>query len=328
MDLPNDLRIALESELASVPQKGLAEAAGKLSRRYRGGQLPENENSSFLRSRSDVVAYTAYRLPATFAAIYAALNEVQKRRPGWQPRTFLDAGAGPGSALWAANVIWPEIEQITLLERDEHMIALGKQLATHTRSAVVNQASWQKVDLLGQWESKPRDLVTTTYVIGEFPASQRERLINKLWSITADTLVIIEPGTPIGFSYIRQARQQLIDAGAHISAPCPHDLSCPMPATDWCHFAQRVARSQLQRQVKQATLAYEDEKFSYVAASRARGLPIGGRIIRHPQTRPGHIYLELCTPDGLKSTIVTRKDKETFRQARDIEWGDSIPPIY
>ena len=206
MDLPNDLRIALESELASVPQKNVANAAGKLSRRYRGGQLPEN--SSFLRSRSDVVAYAAYRLPATFAAIYAVLNEVQKRRQVWRPRTFLDAGAGPGSALWAASEIWPELEQITLLERDEHMIAFGKQLATHTHSAVVNQASWQKVDLLGQWESEPRDLVTTTYVIGELPTLQHERLINKLWSITADTLVIIEPGTPVGFSHIRQARER------------------------------------------------------------------------------------------------------------------------
>ncbi len=291
MDLPNDLRIALESELASVPQKNVADAAGKLSRRYRGGQLPEN--SSFLRSRSDVVAYAAYRLPATFAAIYAALNEVRKRRPAWQPRTFLDAGTGPGSALWAASEIWPELEQITLLERDEHMIAFGKQLATHTRSAVVNRASWQKVDLLGQWESEPRDLVTTTYVIGELPTLQREGLINKLWSITADTLVIVEPGTPVGFSHIRQARQQLIDTGAYIIAPCPHDLPCPMGENDW-----------------------------------TRCLPIGGRVIRHPQIRPGHIYLELCTPAGLESSIVTRKNKEAFREARNIEWGDSIPPNY
>ena len=326
MDLPNDLRIALESELASVPQKNVANAAGKLSRRYRGGQLPEN--SSFLRSRSDVVAYTAYRLPATFAAIYAALNEVRKRRPAWQPRTFLDAGTGPGSALWAACEIWPELEQIALLERDEHMIAFGKQLATHTRSAVVNRASWQKVDLLGQWESEPRDLVTTTYVIGELPILQREGLINKLWSITADTLVIVEPGTPVGFSHIRQARQQLIDTGAYIIAPCPHDLPCPMGENDWCHFAQRVARSQLQRQVKQATLSYEDEKFSYIAAARTRCLPIGGRVIRHPQIRSGHIHLELCTPAGLESSIVTRKNKEAFREARNIEWGDSIPPNY
>jgi ribosomal protein RSM22 (predicted rRNA methylase) len=241
MDLPNDLRLALVSELASLPQKNVADAAGKLSQRYRREQLPKN--GSFLHSPGDVLAYAAYRLPATFAAIYAALNAVQQRRPDWQPRTLLDAGTGPGSALWAANEIWPELEQVTLLERDAHMIAFGKQLTTHSRSAAVNQASWQKVDLLGTWQAEPKDLVTTTYVLGELPAIQREGLIAKLWTITLNTLVIIEPGTPAGFARIRQARQQLIDAGAHIIAPCPHALPCPMGDNNWCHFAQRITRS-------------------------------------------------------------------------------------
>src|SRR5579859_2556649 len=272
MDLPNDLRLAPASELAGIPQKNVAGAAGKLSQRYRGEHLPDN--GSFLRSPGDVIAYAAYRLPATFAAIYAALNEVWMRRPDWQPRTLLDAGAGPGPALWAANELWPELEQVTLLERDAHMIAFGKQLITHTHSTTLNRASWQKIDLLGAWQTAPKDIVTTTYVLGELPALQREGFINKLWAITLDTLVIIEPGTPAGFSRILQARQQLIDTGAHILAPCPHDLSCPMSDNDWCHFSQRIARSQLHRQVKQATLSYEDEKFSYIAASRTKGSTI------------------------------------------------------
>jgi ribosomal protein RSM22 (predicted rRNA methylase) len=227
--------------------------------------------------------------------------------------------------LWAASELWPELEQVRLLERDDHMIAFGKQLADHARSPVVRQANWQHIDLLEQWESVPVDIVTASYVLGELNALHRATLIDKLWSITAHTLVIIEPGTPAGFSRILPARQQLIAGGAHIIAPCPHNLPCPMGENDWCHFAQRVARSQLHRQVKQAALSYEDEKFSYVVASRSKGSPIEGRVIRHPQIRPGHIHLELCTPQGLRSSIVTRKDKEAFRDARDIAWGDSIP---
>jgi len=322
MDLPTDLQLALTNELASTPQKNVADAAEKLSSRYRSGQALAN--GTFLHSRADVLAYAAYRLPATFAAIYAALNEARKRRPDWRPHSLLDAGSGPGSALWAASELWPELEQVTLLERDEGMITCGKQIATHARSRIVREAIWQKVDLLGQWESEPKDLVITAYVLNELPASQRENLINKLWSVTADTLVIIEPGTPTGYSHIIQARQQLIAAGANIIAPCPHNLPCPMAGNDWCHFAQRIARTRLQRQVKQATLSYEDEKFSYIAASRTIGLPIQGRVVRHPQIRPGHIHLQLCTPAGLKSTIVTRKDKEAFREARDIAWGDAL----
>jgi ribosomal protein RSM22 (predicted rRNA methylase) len=324
MDLPNDLRSALAKELANIPQKSMADAAARLSMRYRGSQPPAKR--PFLRSRDDVIAYAAYRLPATYAAIFAVLTEAQKRRPAWQPRSLLDAGSGPGTTLWAASELWPALEQVRLLERDDHMIAFGKQLAAHARSPVVRQANWQHIDLLEQWESVPVDIVTTSYVLGELSALHRATLIDKLWSITAHTLVIIEPGTPAGFSRILPARQQLIAGGAHIIAPCPHNLPCPMGENDWCHFAQRVARSQLHRQVKQAALSYEDEKFSYVVASRSKGSPIEGRVIRHPQIRPGHIHLELCTPQGLRSSIVTRKDKEAFREARDIAWGDSIPP--
>ncbi len=324
MDLPTDLRLALANELANIPQKSIAATAERLSNRYHGGHPPAE--GTFLHTSADVIAYAAYRLPATFAAIYAALNETRKRRPDWQPHTMLDAGAGPGTALWAASEVYPDVEQIALLERDDGMIAFGKQMATHARSAAVRAAIWQKVDLLGQWESGPKDLVTTAYVLNELPALQRETVINKLWSITIDTLVIIEPGTPIGFSHILQARQQLIAAGANIVAPCPHNLPCPMAANDWCHFAQRITRSQLQRQVKHATLSYEDEKFSYIAASRTKGLPIRARVLRHPQIRPGHIHLELCTPDGLQNSIVTRKHKVAFREARDIEWGSALSP--
>jgi ribosomal protein RSM22 (predicted rRNA methylase) len=324
MNLPDSLRLALSNALATMPQKSLADAAAHLSVRYRGNHSPGE--GSLARSPRDVAAYAAYRLPATFAAIYATLDEVRKRRPGWQPRTLLDAGAGPGTATWAAGEVWPELEQIILLEREEAMIAFGKQMSRHASSAAVRQAHWQRVDLFGKWESVPCDLVITSYVLGELPPLRREEFLNKLWAQTADTLVIIEPGTPAGFSHIRSARQHLINAGANIMAPCPHNLPCPMGDNDWCHFSQRISRTQVHRQVKRADLSYEDEKFSYVVLSRTTGLPISGRVIRHPQIRSGHIYLELCTPGGLKTSIVTRKDREAFRQARDLHWGDAVSP--
>ena len=326
MDLPVHLRVALTQELAHIPQKQIAEAASNLSLRYRNRQMAcaSTGMDTFLRSPADVLAYAAVRLPATFAALYATLSEVQARKPEWQPHTILDAGAGPGTAIWAASELWPELEQVTLLEREEAMLAFGRQLAVHAHSQALQHAQWQKVDLLGQWKAEPRDLVIASYVVGELNAPQRETLLNKLWSLTADTLVLIEPGTPAGFAHIRVARQRLLAQGAHMVAPCPHERECPMRDNDWCHFAQRVSRTQLHRQVKQVDLSYEDEKFSYIAVSRTPATPIEGRVIRHPQIRPGHIHLELCTPEGLQSTVVTHKDKAAFRQARNVRWGDAL----
>ena len=48
-----------------------------------------------------------------------------------------------------------------------------------------------------------------------------------LWQRRGQALVLIEPGTPQGFARIRAARAALIEAGAHIAAPCTHDNACP-----------------------------------------------------------------------------------------------------
>jgi ribosomal protein RSM22 (predicted rRNA methylase) len=324
MQLPDTLRLALTDELTHVPQKHLATSTAALSSRYRKGPSPDDSNT-ILYSSADVAAYAAYRLPATFAAIHAVLHEVRKRQPDWQPRTMLDAGAGPGSAMWAARELWPSIEEMMLLERASTMIEFGKRLAGHASAQALKQAVWKRVDLSSAWECTTHDLVITSYVLGEIPAAKREAFIERLWTLTSGILVIIEPGTPVGYSHMLQARTQLIAANASVIAPCPHNTTCPMDGHDWCHFAQRVARTQLHRQAKQGTLSYEDEKYSYVACSRMVGTPITGRVVRHPQARSGHIYLELCTPDGLQHTIVSRKDKAAFRHARNLLWGDALP---
>ncbi|HET7558892.1 MAG TPA: small ribosomal subunit Rsm22 family protein, partial [Limnochordia bacterium] len=173
---------------------------------------------------------------------------------------------------------------------------------------------------------EPHDLVTCSYMIGELPDAHRLDLVRTLWSITVDTLVLIEPGTPAGAARIAQARSELLARGGHTIAPCPHDLACPLAADDWCHFAQRVARSRLHRLVKASELPYEDEKFSFAALAKAPQ-PVAhyARVIRHPQSRKGHIRLELCKPEGLASEVVSRKEKARFRFARDARWGSTLP---
>jgi ribosomal protein RSM22 (predicted rRNA methylase) len=78
------------------------------------------------------------------------------------------------------------------------------------------------------------------------------------------------------------------------------------------------------RQVKSGELSYEDEKFSFVCVSRSESTAVEGLVIRHPQIRKGHIYLKLCTPDGLVNKIISRRDKDMFRKAREMEWGSII----
>lgn len=322
IELPPDLATALERELRYTPAKSLTGVAGALSERYRDGHARSEER--FVQSSLDIAAYAAHRLPATYAAIYAVLSEAQAIEPDWKPRSMLDLGAGPGTAMWAAATIWTALAQITLLEREEGMIAFGKRLAAHAQSPAIRDATWWQVDLAADWKTTPADLSVAAYMLGEVPLEKHETLVGKLWASTTGMLVLIEPGTPRGFMLIRRAREQLLAAGASVIAPCPHNNTCPMPENDWCHFVQRIARTRMQRTVKRGTLGYEDEKFSYVICSRYPIVQIAGRILRHPQVRPGNIELEVCTPEGIQQKIVTRSKKEAFRQARDLRWGSRL----
>ena len=138
----------------------------------------------------------------------------------------------------------------------------------------------------------PRDLVTASYLLNELPEAARPRLIERLWQATAGVLVIVEPGTPAGYSRILAARDALIRHGANVIAPCPHAQACPLVAPDWCHFAARVARSRRHRLAKAATVPWEDEKFSYVALAREPNASAPGLSAPGPAASPD-------APEGL-----------------------------
>src|SRR2546422_169268 len=82
--------------------------------------------------------------------------------------------------------------------------------------------------------------VVASYMSGEPDEPERAALADALWPKARDTLLVIEPGTPAGYARIIALRARLIAAGAHVTAPCPHDDGCPLVAPDWCHFSQRL----------------------------------------------------------------------------------------
>jgi ribosomal protein RSM22 (predicted rRNA methylase) len=274
----------------------------------------------------DVLAYGAYRLPATYAAVAAALAYIKDVMPDWQPRSVLDVGAGPGTASWAAGESWPSIEDVEVIERDERMIAFGEKLMAQAEGSALSGARWHKTDLIDVNAEEPRDLVIVSYALNEIDVDRRGELLERLWRDTSGVLLLVEAGTPSGFEIIRAARALLVELGAQVAAPCPHSSACPMANGDWCHFSRRLARSRAHRDAKDVTIGYEDEKYSYVALTRRPFTPVQSRVLRHPQVRPGHIHMELCTPDGLQRRVVTKKDKEQFREARHTKWGSAIGP--
>src|SRR5262249_35774412 len=151
-----------------------------------------------------VAAYAVTRMPATYAATYTVLRELA----ALPINTILDVGSGTGAASVAARQFWPAA-WITMVERDR---AFAEAARTWLADAEV------RIEDVGRGASLPRhDLVLAAYSTGEFGGAAAHRM----WDAAAVALAIIEPGTPRGFGLVRDVRDELIAAGAHMAAPCP-----------------------------------------------------------------------------------------------------------
>lgn len=317
------LRATLAGLLDGLPPKQAAGAVERLIATYRGATPTD---APILRDRADVVAYAAYRMPATFQAVRAALAAFADAVPqGWAPGSHVDVGGGTGAATWAVSDTWAGVRPVTVLDWAEPALDLGREIAA--AGPELREAQWRRTRIGAALTIESTDLVTVSYVLNELDEAARGALVDAA-ATAAGSVVIVEAGTPAGYARIIEARERLVAAGFRVAAPCPHSAACPIvPGTDWCHFSVRVSRSSLHRQVKGGSLAYEDEKFSYVAATRLPAVPAPARVVRRPQIRKGQVLLDLCETDGrLARTTVTKRHGDLYKAARDADWGDAWPP--
>jgi ribosomal protein RSM22 (predicted rRNA methylase) len=316
-DLPAELRSALESRLQGFSRNDAAERAAAISKTYR-----EGGGSGAIRSSADALAYALARMPATYAAVAASLNTLCEIRRDFEPSSLLDVGAGPGTATWAAAEAFPSLRDFALLDANDALRSLALELAHDSaRLRDVNYKRGEAGAALTRAEAA--DFVVASYVIGELSDAEQKAVAALIWEKTRDTLLVVEPGTPAGYARIIALRQQLISAGAHVAAPCPHDEKCPLAAPDWCHFTQRLQRSRAHKQVKGAELPFEDEKFAYVALTRAPVAPRPARVLAPPVVTKAEVTTKLCTPNGLAFMTTPRRNKAAYNEARKRRWGDA-----
>jgi ribosomal protein RSM22 (predicted rRNA methylase) len=317
VQLPPEIRAELEEIASRFPLSQLRGAAERMSASYQSKRAASDFSTEIARA-----AYLLTRFPATYAACHAALRYAAEIAMDFAPKTMLDLGSGPGTALAAATGLFPSVSRVIAIEADANIGALED-------TAIANSAKVERVHADATAAQFPKaELVTASYVLSEISTDKRDRLIARAWDACSGLLLVIEPGTPDGYERILRVREQLLARGAHVVAPCPHAEKCPMAGTkDWCHISARVERTSLHRQIKGGTLGYEDEKFSYVAFSRKEYPLPQSRIVRHPFRASGHIRFELCVDGkGLRQGTVTRAQKAVYKDARKADWGDAWPP--
>ena len=305
VQLPDGVKRRIEERAEAVGFRAVKNAAAAMSAAYRESRAARQPDPA------RTAAYLVTRMPATFAAAYAVLRELRERLGARPIASVLDIGAGAGAASLAARECFPEASTITMVERDAALAAAAGQW--------LPEAAVMVEDVTRIKTLPPHDLAIAAYSLGEIA----EPLVARLWQAARVALVAIEPGTPRGYALMLKVREDLLEAGASMVAPCPAATPCPLAAPDWCHFAARVERSSMHRRIKDAELGYEDEKFSYIAVAREPVDLPASRIIRRPSQRPGLIVLETCAPGGVRTVRASHRDREAFRAARKASWGST-----
>lgn len=312
MALPPDLTQQIQTLLESLPLKQRQDWQERLSARYKG------TDSKALGSKEEALLYLATRLPATYHVMGHVFDLLKNVYPQWDKlETLQDVGCGPGSSRWVVAETFPQVTALTLLEKNASMLEMARAL-NHP---------------LGRLEAKnyvseglaPHDLSLASYTLSELKEKDLLKAVRGLLENTQRILVLIEPGTPKGFETLRRAREVIIQESAFILAPCGHERPCPMTGGDWCHFSKRLPRTRFHQESKGGTLGFEDEKFSYLIASK--GTPEktrAPRLIKKPQAGKGHRRLTLCTKEGIQTRTITKSKDVNYKFLARLEWGDSV----
>lgn len=318
MKIPDLLENAIEKEIQGIKITELKELAQNLSNRYMN---EKRAGQTLLSKEKEALAYSIMRMPATFCAVTIALRNTLNIAENCNIETVLDIGAGTGAATWAINeLVSPK--EITCLEREEAMRTVGQILMKY--NSEMKKVQWISEDITNSQFIKGADLIVASYMINELKQEERKNVVKKLLDLESKIILIIEPGTPEGFKNIKEIQKIALENGAFIIAPCTHQKICKLPENDWCHATVRVERNKIHKILKSADAPYEDEKFSYIAISKENLGTAESRILRHPMIETGKITLKLCTNGNIEEKVITKKEKEKFKQAKKKKCGDAI----
>ena len=195
--------------------------AAKLAEAQRSGALNEispaaitTDSPPLLYGPNETLAYVLHGLYPSYGVALRLLREAAEALPGgaWQPRTMLDLGTGPGTAIWAARTVFPDtLFDFVAVEPSRSMMQVAEHLCADL-PGVMYRRSWEEVERYHR--GKRYDIVMAHYTLGQMCTDgDRERAVAALWDAVAPggVLILSEHGDRWGFHCIRRARDTLLD---------------------------------------------------------------------------------------------------------------------
>lgn len=223
--------------------------------------LTENRagrRSGYMNEEAFLKAYCSYYLPLHLPEVYWVLTQATTRAWKLAPvKKLLDIGCGPGTAtlsylLFCDHNKLPLPEEIHLLDTSKAALALAKNLAlvlspdskvfTHR----VDLRNTRELTQLSRQLGRKMDLTLMSHVLNEFGSGPRVRetkgeFIDRILLSLCDEhghVLMVEPPLRSPTMDLMNLRDELVEKGAIIVAPCPQRAKlCPMlrNSAGWCY---------------------------------------------------------------------------------------------
>ena len=227
-------RSSLETALLVEPSPGMVDLARDIARRRQGrqGQRLYREESSRTDANDDAdvgssdtaVDIRVHRRQGALESISVA-DFARRHDPHGNGKGIRYDGVGQGRDVDSSPATAPSSLSLSGPTADE-----GEASAPAGTSSVSTAIQWVPVlpkmrdRYSGVSYDRAHDVVTIAYVLTEVEdPRERRRMIREAWARTHDILVLVEPGTPVGFARVREARQLILSdencAGGDLPPP-------------------------------------------------------------------------------------------------------------
>jgi ribosomal protein RSM22 (predicted rRNA methylase) len=328
INLPETIQQSITHILSQPENTAWLSRTTQLHQKYTAGKKHPLE--SFVVDFTDIAAYLALRVPATYAQITGALLQIKQVMPEWQPTSVLDLGSGPGTGIWAAHQVWPGITTGNAKDEQLYFLTVGQQILQEAQIPV--EVRWQQESLRSDFGSKNQkyDLVIISSLLNELEEPIRKKVLDRAFSQCSGMVVIVEPGTPQGYAVIASLYKQF---------DFPHFLIAPYientfvePKDGWLHFPQRFIRPEFLRRVRQqmresSLMAsdWEEAKYSYIAIGKYQTQKPGwGRIVSPVKKQKAWFDLSILTAQGIQKLQVFKRDKDKYNFVKKLSWGELV----
>lgn len=207
-------------------------------------------SSSLFSSENLARSYALYYAPVNSAKILHVFKNIINS--DFHPKSLLDFGSGPGTSTLAALNLYPNLQDVTLVEHAKGMRNVAELLIKP------NVKNFTQIEKIPDSDQK-YDLIVCANSINEIPINKREELLFQLIDkLEAEGFfIILEPGNLKITRELMTLKDNLVSTvfnrfkNLSIYYPCTHHNPCQLlnNKNEWCHTEINYQRSETIRRI-------------------------------------------------------------------------------